>query len=286
MRLRTRGSLWPPRDVAWAALLAIAVAAAGIHGLWFQAALPGRLPSPTDWKSAASVLSREARPGDGVMLAPAWAERAREAFPGRLPFLPDIEDLTGIRRVWLLSLPDAPGGVGRFPAQLAARSASIERPLRLGELELTRHDLAAPALPLWSLTDRLAESEVDAGGATVAREVREVAFLPRTCVLARWPGPVSGPAVIRLPPGPVGSSLRLRAALVGDTSTGGGSASARLRVDGLEVARADAAPGRVSWAPSTFDATRLPPAAREVTVEIVPDGILSRGVCVELVALP
>ena len=299
LRRRARASLWPPTDRAWAALFALAVAAAGLHGLRFQATLPGRLPSATDWKAVAAVLARDARPGDAVALAPPWAERAREVLPERLPERPEAslpilaypshaasdEDLLGIRRVWLVSLPDAPGGTGRIAAQLAARSGDAEGPLRLGQLTLTRYDLRSPLLPLWSLADLLPAAQVQ-GDATVAREIREVAFLPRTCVVARFAGPDPAPALLRLPPGPLGASLRGHVGLAGDVSGSGASATVRVMVDGEEMGRVEASASAPAWRPFQIDTSRLPPARHGVTVEISASGPLPRGVCVELVALP
>lgn len=296
LRRKARATLWPPSDVAWAALLAFGVSAAGLYGLWFQATLPGRLPSSTDWKAVAAVLARDARPGDAVALAPPWAERAREILPERLPSRPEValpvlaypsyaegvEDLPGIARVWLVSLPGAPGGTGSIAAQLAARSTAVEGPVRLGRLALTRHDLRAPTMPLWSLADRLHSASI-LGAAPVGREVREVGFLPRSCVVARFPGPSPEPVVLRLPATPLGVALRGHVGLVGDPSGGAPSVSLRVKVDGVELGRAQAS---AAWRPLTLDTSRLPPTVHEVTVEIVPSGPLPLGVCVDLVALP
>lgn len=301
LRRRARASLWPPTDRAWAALFAAAVAAAGLYGLRFQATLPGRLPSPTDWKAVATVLARDARPGDAVALAPPWAERAREILPERLPAHPGAslpilahpslaggdEDLLGIRRVWLVSLPDVPGGTGHIAAQLAARSGEAEGPIRLGQLSLTRYDLRSPLLPLWSLADLLSAAQVQVeGDAIIARETREVAFLPRTCVVARFAGPDPAPALLRLHPGPLGAALRGHAGLAGDVHGGRASATVRVMVDGVEMGRAEASAPAPAWKPFQIDTSRLSPARHAVTVEIAPSGPLPRGVCVELVALP
>ncbi len=299
LRRRARATLWPPRDVAWAALFAVAVAAAGAYGLWFQATLPGRLPSPTDWKAVAAVVARDARPGDAVALAPPWAERGREILPERIPARPEAsmpvlaypsyadldEDLPGIRRVWLLSLPGAPGGAGRIAAQLEARSGAPDGPLRIGQLTLTRYDLRSPLIPLWSLADLLPTARVG-GGAVVARETREVGFLPRTCVVARFAGPDPEPAIVTMPPSPLGVELRGHVGLAGDVSGSGASASVRVLVDGVEMGRVDASASTPAWRPFRIDTSRLPPARHEVAVEIVPSGPLPRGVCVDLVALP
>ena len=299
LRRKARATLWPPRDIAWAALLAAAVSAAGLYGLWFQATLPGRLPSSTDWKALATLLARDARPGDAVALAPPWAERAREILPERIPSRPEVplpvlaypsyaegvEDLPGIRRVWLVSLPGAPGGAGSLAAQLAARSGVIDGPLRIGQLALTRHDLRAPVIPLWSLADRLPAASIQ-GASAVARETREVGFLPRTCVVARFPGPGVEPVVLRLSAVPLGVALRGHAGLVGDPSGREPPVSLRVKVDGVEMGRVEAAPGPQAWQPFVIDTSRLSPAGHEVSVEIVPSGPLPRGVCVELLALP
>jgi hypothetical protein len=299
LRRKARATLWPPRDIAWAALLAVAVSAAGLFGLWFQATLPGRLPSSTDWKAVAAVLARDARPGDAVALAPPWAERAREVLPERLPSRPEVllpilahpsyaegvEDLTGISRVWLLSLPDAPGGAGSIAAQLAARSSVVEGPVRIGRLTLTRNDLRAPLLPLWSLADRLHSASIQ-GAAPATREIREVGFLPRSCLLARLPGPGGGPVVLRLPAVPLGAALRGHVGLVGDPPRGAPPVSLRVKVDGVELGRSEASAAPPAWRPFTVDTSRLPPILHEVTVELAPSGPLPLWVCVDLAALP
>ena len=299
LRRKARATLWPPRDIAWAALLAAAVSAAGLHGLWFQATLPGRLPSSTDWKALAMVVARDVRAGDAVALAPPWAERAREILPERIPSHPGVplpvlaypscaegvEDLPGIRRVWLVSLPGVPGGTGRIAADLAARSAALDGPLRIGQLALTRYDLRSPMIPLWSLADRLPTASIQ-GAAAVARETREVAFLPRTCVVARFPGPGAEPVVLRLSAVPLGSTLRGHAALVGDPSGREPPVSLRVKVDGVVMGRVDASAGAPGWEPIVIDTSRLPPDGHEVAVEIIPSGPLPRGVCIELLALP
>jgi hypothetical protein len=279
-------------------VFALAVAVAAILGLWFQATLPVRLPTPTDWKAAATLIAREARPGDAVALAPAWAERGREVLPEAVPARPEIplpvlaypsyaerdEDLTGIRRVWLLSLPDAPGGAGPAASQLAARAGTVEGPVRLGRLELTRYDLKSPLLPLWSLADRLFSASIQPGDATVSRETREVGFLPRTCLLVRFHGPRASPAVVRLPSVPLGAALRGHVGLAGDLPDG--RVTVRVKIDGVEAGRADASAGSQAWVPFVVDTARLPPVAHDVELEIFPSGPLPRGVCVELVALP
>jgi hypothetical protein len=150
-----------------ALLLAAGVAGLGLYGIRFDSALPERLPSPLDWRAAAARLARDGQPGDVVALAPWWAERARQALPASLPVLafPLLagEDLVGVRRVWLIALPAAPGFRRDVEEDLALRASAVEGPLRLGGLEVTRVDLRAPALPIAFLPDRLDSADVRSG---------------------------------------------------------------------------------------------------------------------------
>ena len=164
--------------------------------------------------------------------------------------------------------------MGAIPGQLAARSGPTEGAIAVGRLALTRYDLRAPILPLWSLAD------------LASAETREVAHLPRTCVVARFAGPDPKPAALRFPGLPLGSALRGHVGLVGDVTGSRASASVRVKVDGVEMARAEATAGAPAWRRFQVDTSRLPPARHEIEVAIVPSGPLPRGVCVELVALP
>lgn len=297
LRASARDLLWPPRPAAWAWIFAVAVAVAGLHGLWFQATLSGRLPSPGDWRAVSAVLASEARPGDAVALAPAWAERAREVLPSRFPSWPQArlpilalpsyaeadEDLAGVRRVWLVSLPDVPGGRGSAAAQLARRSTRPDPPQRIGQLELARFDLRTPLLPLWSLADRPVAPGQDA---TLRREIREVGFLPRDCLVARFPGPAPAPLVLRLDDPPLGAALRGHVGLVGYPAREAPPVTVRLRVDGVERARAEASAATPAWRAFQAETASIPPGHHTVEIEIAPSGPLPEGACVELLALP
>jgi hypothetical protein len=59
-----------------------------------------------------------------------------------------------------------------------------------------------------------------------------------------------------------------------------------VKVDGVEMARAEASAAAPAWRRFAIDTSRLPPARHAIEVEVVPSGPLHRGVCFDLVALP
>ena len=274
----------PPGRAA-AVLFAILVSALGLYGLAFQATLRWRLPSPGDWQAAAAHLAREARAGDAVVLAPWWAERARVALPPAIPVLafPRLagEDLPGLRRLWLLELPRAPGGTGDGARDLRGRAVAAGATARFGALALTPLALAEPILPLAFLPDRLEGASVTwgearcaptsggfrcpgKGGPSVLRQVREVEELPRTCLVIE-PSPGAAALRIAFDAVPLGRLLRGHTGIVGEASLGGEEAvEVGVEVGGeraLALAEPAATPGwhrfEVGTHPSAGGAARV-----------------------------
>jgi hypothetical protein len=282
-----------------ASLLALALLLAGGAGLAFQLALPRLLPSALDWEAAGALLARDARPGDALAVAPAWAERARAVAPPGMPVLAQrrvaAADLEGARRVWLLSLSRAPGFSWQAELDLLALASSAEPPQPLGRLEVTRFELAHPVLPLARLGPRLAGAEVRAGGrlcvpggagvrcaagASVEEAVLEVDGLPRACVLARADG---GPATVSIafPPLPIGRELRGSAGpLPGDA--GAPPLTLAVRVGGEQAGAAElAGPG---WPGFRIETGRWAGQRLPVALEVnLPEG---RSLCLQAVTMP
>lgn len=278
-------------------MLAAAVAGLGVFGLVFQTTLPARLPTGLDWRAVSALVERDARPGDVVVLSPMWAERAREVLPERLAAHPEsplvvmaypryaraAEDLVGVRRVWLVSLPWAPGASNAIAADLAARAAAVDGPQRLGAIEVTRYDLAFPVLPLAWLPDRLASAKVslggrpcalDAGGVFrcpgppwvhVSREVREIDYLPRPCLYAHPSSDPGAPLVVEFPAVPMGRVLRGHTGIIGEAMlVGNGPVHLAVTVDGEEVGAVVEPPGTPGWHTFQIDTTRH--TGRDATV--------------------
>lgn len=298
-------ALWarrPPARRAVAIAFVAAAGAAGLAAVAAQARLPARLPSARDWAALRALLERDARPGDAVALSPAWAERARGLVPPAVAVLAqrdyDGEDLVGVRRIWVVSLRDAPGFAWETEAGLLARAARSDRPERLGALEVTRYDVAFPTLPLAFLPDRLGEAQVSLGTAPclrdgaagfrcdgdgaprVAREIREVAGAARPCLVARVGG--DAPLVVELPAVRIGRLVRGRAGPIA-----GGALGAPLRlavvVAGEEVGAVELAGDR--FAPFQLDTTRLAGEARSLAL-VLSTPAAHAELCVEASTLP
>jgi hypothetical protein len=210
------------------------------------------------------------------------------------------EDLVGVRRVWLVSLPDAPGSSPRPASDLAARAVAVDGPQRLGALEVTRFTIAAPTLPLAYLPDRLAGAEVrlgeqacagdaslafrcaEATAPSVVREVREMDATARPCILAA-PDPAAGAALVLTFPGvPVGRALRGHAAAVGPR---GAPVRLAARIDGEEVGGVEVS-GAPGWHAFQLDTTRFAGGLRQVAFVVTGAGPDAPPICLEAMTVP
>ncbi len=291
----------PPARTAAIAFCA-ALAVAGATAILAQVRLPERLPSARDWTAVRALLERDARPGDAVALAPAWVERARQVLPVSLPVLAMAhyggEDLLGVRRIWLLSLPRAPRFSFDVESELLQRAARSDPAERVGAIEVTRYDLAFPAVPIAFLPDRLASAEVSRAGVACAtdgsggfgcggpapvritREVRELAGAPRPCIVTTLTA--GAPLSVAFPPVRVGRIVRGHA---GALRAGGFADPLRVSVllDGDEVGAVELA--GAGFVPFEIDTTRSAGTARRISVVLsspAPDVEL----CLDLVTLP
>jgi hypothetical protein len=297
--------LWARRvPLPRAAAISFAAATAALSGwaVLAQAGLPARLPAALDWAAARELLERDARPGDGVAISPPWAERAREILPASVPVFAQRryagEDLVGVRRMWLLSLRDAPWFSWEAEVDLLERARRADPAERLGAIEASRHDIAFPTLPLAFLPDRLARASVhlgdeecppDAGGkfrcgdgTEVERAVREVAGVARPCLVATATAPQA--AALRIAFGPV----RLGRTLHGHVGRAGAPGSDRpirivVEVDGDEIGAVEVSPSR--FAPFRVDMSRLAGQTRPLSLTVSGPGALA-PLCLDASILP
>jgi hypothetical protein len=286
---RPFASLWGQRPATrrlLGVLTVLGVAGLGAAGAAFPLLLRRALPGADDWDAAGALLVRDARPGDAVVVSPAWAERLRAVAPPHLLVLayPRFagEDLDGIRRLWLVSLPGAPGFSWEAEMDLLERAVRAGVPLALGGLEVARLDVTYPELPLAFFPDRLSDALVTQGGAAclpevggghrcpgpdaeVFRTVAEVGGLPRPCLALRGVG--AKPLAVAFSNVPVGRLLRGRAEVEPGPRAQGERAQVRLvlRVDGEEAGVADLAAG--GWRAFRFDTGRWAGGAHAVVLE-------------------
>jgi hypothetical protein len=291
----------PPEPRLAAIAFAVGAGLVGAAAIVAQARLAARLPSPRDWEAVRALVARGARPGDAVVLSPPWADRAREVLPSTAPVLARArwtgEDLLGVRRIWLLSIPRAPGFSWDAELDLLERASRNTPAERVGAFEVSLLDLAYPTLPLSFLPDRLAAGQVTVGGtacvpdaagafrcdggtpARVAREVREVNGAPRPCLVAKLAA--GAPLAIALP------SVRVGRVVRGHVGGLGGAAVPPLRVavvlDGEEAGAAEVSGS--GFLPFEIDTTRFAGQPREVSL-VLTSPAASDAVCLDAVTLP
>ncbi len=290
----------PPSPRLAAIAFAVGAGLVGATAIVAQARLAARLPSARDWEAVRALVARDARPGDAVVLSPPWADRAREVLPSTAPVLARArwggEDLLGVRRIWLLSIPRAPGFSWDAELDLLERSSRTAPAERVGAFEVSTLDLAYPTVPLAFLPDRLAGAQVTLGGracaadaagafrcdapapARVARELREVTGAARPCLVASLaPG---APLAIHFP------SVRVGRVVRGHVGGLGGAAVPPVRV-AVVLDDEEAGSAEVSGAgfPSfQIDTTRF--AGQPRAVSLVLTSPSSGSVCMDAVTLP
>lgn len=293
-----------PRALAWL-FLAGSVGTGALTAAW-PAFVAHVLPSPSDWAAARALLERDARPGDAIVLSPAWAERAREVLPAMAPVLaaPALagDDLPGVRRVWVVSLPHVPPppGEGAAVETLGARSTSAAPPVRLGALEVRRHDLADPLLPLAFLPDLVGSLSVRLGGEAcpgegggfrcgsaeggvrLERTLREVGGVARPCLAVALPAALPAPLALRFPGVPVGRFLRGHAGIAGARRPGA-RLSISVLVGGEEAGAVELEPA--GFVPFQVDTVRFAGRAGEVTLVLTAAGPVG-DLCLDGMTIP
>jgi hypothetical protein len=280
-----------------------AVATVAAWAVLAQARLPAALPTALDWAAVRALLERDARPGDAVALSPPWPERAREVLPASVAVLAQPryagEDLVGVRRVWMLSLPDSPRFRWDVEVDLLERAARSDDPVRLGAFEVTRYDVAFPTLPLAFLPDRLARATVRLGEAPclpdgagrfrcdefaeVERSVREVAGVARPCLAATTPEPLEAPLVIEFPPGRIGRTLHGHAGVVGSAAPGGAPIRIAVHLEGEEIGAAEIEQA-AAWSGFQIDMTRV--AGQTLPIALVLTSPAPLRLCLDASVLP
>ncbi|MBE2252646.1 MAG: hypothetical protein IAE78_24150 [Myxococcus sp.] len=193
----------------WEGLALVAVA---VFCLGFQLKLPSATPSDADYQSAAAVIEQERQPGDVVLLAPWFIERARLFVPEQVPvvgyFGSDGDDLRQHRRIWVLANPALPRFSWSAFLEAFGRGRSEDGPERtFGPLALKRFTNGRARPLLFSAAQSLASARVYLegpqgqqactfsgrswrcpNGGEVVEEWRELHFEPHRCLRFYPPG--------------------------------------------------------------------------------------------------
>lgn len=205
---------------------ALALIVVGLAALAFQLWLPTTHVAEADYQAVAQVLSQERQPGDVVLLAPWWTERARIYVPEGLPVVgyqgSDAADLMDSPRVWVLSEPSLPrAGLGAFDDAFLPQRTALGAPRQFGNLRLQlfqngRYRPPAfdvePLLPGAAVFVQRADgSRADCpwngrahqcpNGKSIAVSWRDVHFAPLRCLVMEAPGGSDAVvAELQLPP--------------------------------------------------------------------------------------
>ncbi|MFZ5445413.1 MAG: hypothetical protein ACOZQL_35810 [Myxococcota bacterium] len=124
-----------------AKLEGLVLVAVGLFALAFQLWLPSTHVAEADYQAVAQVLAAERQPGDVVLLAPWWTERARLYVPDGLPVVgyqgSDGAALDAHPRIWVLAEPRLPNArLGAFEAAFRPARTAIGAERRFGNLSL------------------------------------------------------------------------------------------------------------------------------------------------------
>lgn len=187
--------------------------AVGVFALVFQLWLPTTHVDDADYQAVAKTLEAERQPGDVVLLAPWWTERARIYVPEGLPVVgylgSDGDDLPRNPRIWVLSEPRLPRNrLGAFWDAFNPGRTAVGQARTFGNLHLQLFTNGRVKPVVFDAADSLADTRVYlegadgqrqpcawngtgarcANGKTVAREWHDVHFVPHRCVRMDAPG--------------------------------------------------------------------------------------------------
>lgn len=189
------------------ALVLVALACLG-----FQLRVPSVNAADADFQQASAVIDQESKPGDVVLLAPWWAERARIFVPEKTPVVgwygSDGEDLTEHPRIWVLANVNAPRfSWSGFLDAFGSRRTEVGTERRFGPLALRLYTNGRARPVRFSAREQLANAKVYLegpggqqacswtgrsfrcpNGGEVMAEWHELAWQPHRCVRFFPPG--------------------------------------------------------------------------------------------------
>lgn len=239
----------------WPLIEGAVLAAVGLFALAFQLWLPGTHVAEADYQAVARVLEQERQPGDAVLLAPWWTERARIYVPDGLPVVgyqgSDGVALERHPRVWVLAQPRQPNaGLGAFWSAFLPARTEVGSERRFGNLSLRLFTNGRARPVTFDGAEALARAQVYLegpdgsrqpcgwngqghrcpNGRTVGREWHEVHFAPYDCVRLDAPG---GPTkvVVEYADVPPSAALELKAGYIWEYGAHGNTTPSTLLLE-------------------------------------------------------
>jgi len=162
-------------DLRWPLLEGGALLLVALACLGFQVWEPTTLVSEREYQACAAALATDAQPGDAVLLAPWWTERARLYLPQGLPIVgyldSDRDDLEHFARIWVLAEPDLPrAGISSFEKAFAPGRTEVGAERRFGHLSLRLYNNGRYRPAAFSANVLLEQSQVYLEQADGARQ--------------------------------------------------------------------------------------------------------------------
>ena len=204
-----------PAPGRWGRAEGLVLLAVAFLALVFQLWLPTTHVAQSDYQSVGGALASEAQPGDVVLLAPWWTERARIYVPEGIPVVgyqgSDADALERSPRIWVLSEPRQPNaGLSDFEKAFSPGRTPLGEERRFGNLRLRlyqngrHHPLTVDAADLAGTGAAQVYLESPDGNRQactwngagyrcpnnkiVAKEWHEVHFAPYACLKLEAPG--------------------------------------------------------------------------------------------------
>jgi hypothetical protein len=276
-----------------------------LYCLWFQLRLPSSHVAEADYVAFAQHLVAQKQPGDVVLLAPWWTERARLFVPGDVSVVghlqSDQEDLSDAPRIFVLSQPNLPGAhLGTFWRAFLPQRRPLDEPRTFGNLvvqlfennrfRLKRFD-ASGTLPTAAAYLQAPDGSKQpcqwqgerfrcGNGQEIAVEWHEVFFAPYRCLRLYPPGGALS-ATLEFANVPALTTVELRAAYTWDRGTfkeGVDSTFLELQ-DGTQTRAVELKPGQEHFVSTVLSA--VPPGAT-LKVASRATSANAREVCVQL----
>lgn len=187
------------RLAALSAIPALALVAVAVWEILATRTSAAEVPGDDVWARAASEVRRAHRPGDLIVISPAWADPIGRLHLGDLIPLEMAGRMDAARygRIWELAVD----GHARAPHPDVAGLAPAEE-RDVGGITVRRFE-REPAVVVTDLADVLPTARVEGGSARV--DLAEVAFEPHRCILA--PTPAGRPVTLTFPRVALGREL-------------------------------------------------------------------------------